>query len=76
MMEGRYTGKVQGKVDGLEAPVHAGSGRCFEVLRYKGKANVGVRCPKEGVLKECLLLNYFRGRLQKRFDHEPTCSCR
>ena len=61
IMKGRNTGNVQEKVDEVGAPVDAGGGRCFEVLRYKDKANVEVRCSKKGVLKECLLVNYFRG---------------
>ena len=49
MMEGRNTGNVQGNVDEVRALVDAGDPRCFEVLGYKDKANVGVKCQK----REC-----------------------
>ena len=53
MMEERNSGKV----NGLGAPVDADGARCFEVLRCKDKADVGVGCSTNGVLDECLLLS-------------------
>ena len=55
IMKRRNTGNIQEDFGGIRAPVDADDAHHLNVLRYKDKASVGVKCSKKEVLKRYLL---------------------